>query len=147
MANSSHSMQIRIASGINVLLGAFLSGSPWLLNYASQESELTRNSVVIGALVVICAALRTVWPGAKAAVSGANIAFGFWTLISKHDRNQVGAKRSGEFPVQSKESPVKLSAGQIPTNGTGTYGVRPPCVFQQADLRYRNLLRPEAGKP
>jgi hypothetical protein len=82
MANSSHSMQIRIASGINVLLGAFLSGSPWLLNYASQESDLTRNSVVIGALVVICAALRTVWPGAKAAVSGANIAFGFWTLIS-----------------------------------------------------------------
>jgi hypothetical protein len=58
------------------------AASPWLLNYASQETELTRNSVVIGGLIVICAALRTVWRGAKAAFSGANIAFGFWTLIS-----------------------------------------------------------------
>jgi hypothetical protein len=82
MADSNHSMQVRIASGINVLLGALLSASPWLLNYASQETDLTRNSVVVGGLVVICAALRTVWPGAKAAFSGANIAFGFWTLIS-----------------------------------------------------------------
>lgn len=82
MADSNHSMQVRIAGGINVLLGALLSASPWLLNYASQETDLTRNSLVIGGLVVICAALRTVWPGAKAAFSGANIAFGFWTLIS-----------------------------------------------------------------
>jgi hypothetical protein len=82
MADFKHTAQIRIASGINVLLGAFLSASPWLLNYASQETDLTRNSVIIGALVVVCAALRTVWPSAKAAFSGANIAFGFWTLIS-----------------------------------------------------------------
>lgn len=82
MADFDNRVQIRIASGINVLLGAFLSASPWVLNYVSQETDLTRNSVVIGVLVVICAALRTVWRGAGAAVSGANIAFGFWTLIS-----------------------------------------------------------------
>jgi hypothetical protein len=82
MAETNHSMQVRIASGINVLLGGLLSASPWLLNYASQETDLTRNSVVVGGLVVICAALRAVWPGAMAAFSGANIAFGFWTLIS-----------------------------------------------------------------
>jgi hypothetical protein len=82
MSGSNYGIQIRIASGINVLLGGLLSASPWLLNYASQETDLTRNSVVIGGLVVMCAALRTVWPGAKAAFSGANVAFGFWTVIS-----------------------------------------------------------------
>ena len=82
MSDSNHSMQIRIASSTNVLLGVLLGASPWLLSYASQDTDLTRNNVVVGALVVLCAALRALWPGAKAGFSGANLAFGLWTLIS-----------------------------------------------------------------
>jgi SPW repeat len=82
MADSIYSMQVRIASGTNVLLGLSLGASPWLMSYATQETDLTRNNVVIGGLVAICAALRTTWPGSKAAFSGANIAFGIWTLMS-----------------------------------------------------------------
>ena len=82
MPDSIYSMQVRIASGTNVLLGLSLGGSPWLMNYATQEPDLSRNNVVIGGLVTISAALRTTWPGTKAAFSGANIAFGIWTLMS-----------------------------------------------------------------
>ena len=82
MSDSNHGTQIRVASGTNILLGAFLAASPWLLNYASQDTDITRDSVIVGALVVICAALRTLWPSAKAAFSGANFAFGLWIAIS-----------------------------------------------------------------
>jgi len=82
MRNPKYRTHIRIASSVNVALGALLIASPWLLAFAAQEPDLTRNSVVIGALIAIFAALRVLWPGTKAAWSGANIALGFWTLIS-----------------------------------------------------------------
>jgi hypothetical protein len=82
MPNHRYEVQVRFASGLNVLLGGLLIASPWLFDFVADEHDLTRNCVVIGALIVICAALRTIWPRARVAWSGANIAFGFWTLIS-----------------------------------------------------------------
>lgn len=82
MANNDALTQVTLASGINVLLGALLITFPWLLSYASLESALMRNSVVVGAFIMICGALRVFWSRASAAWSGANIVFGFWTAIS-----------------------------------------------------------------
>jgi len=77
-----HPAQVRVASGMNVALGSFLIASPWLMGYASFDGDLTRNSLIVGSLVLICAALRAAWRRASTALSGANIAFGFWTVIS-----------------------------------------------------------------
>jgi len=82
--SSRASVQVRVASGLTLLLGLFLTGSPWLLGdfHVGFDMSPTLSVVVVGALVVICSVLRVSWPAQTAAVSGANIAFGFWTLTS-----------------------------------------------------------------
>jgi hypothetical protein len=82
--SSRASMQVRIASGMNLLLGLFLAGSPWLFGdfRVGFDMSPTLSVVVVGALVVICSAIRISWPQQTVGVSGANIAFGFWTLTS-----------------------------------------------------------------
>jgi hypothetical protein len=75
--------QVRIASGINVVLGLLLIASPWALGYVSTEiGSIVLNSVVVGALIVVCGVTRVAFPYRIEALSGANIALGFWTLIS-----------------------------------------------------------------
>jgi SPW repeat len=78
------SMQVRIASGTNLLLGLFLAGSPWLFGdfHVGFDMSPTLSVVAVGVLVFICSATRISWPQQTAGVSGANIAFGFWTLTS-----------------------------------------------------------------
>lgn len=77
-------IQTRIASGINLLLGICLAGSPLVLGdfHVGFDMSPTWSVVVVGGLVVLCSALRFSWPQQTIGVSGANIAFGFWTLIS-----------------------------------------------------------------
>lgn len=84
MTSRARSQQVRIASGINVLLGVFLIGSPWLFGNVQARLDMnpTLSVVVAGALVVICSVLRVSWPERRVGLSGANIAFGIWTLTS-----------------------------------------------------------------
>ena len=42
--------------GINIVLGAWLLVSPWVLGFEANQS-VTRYAVLIGVLVIICAAL------------------------------------------------------------------------------------------
>lgn len=59
MVNRSDlSSQVRLASGVNVLLGLLLCAAPWLFGDSSAYRLLTLNSTVTGALVIVCAGLR-----------------------------------------------------------------------------------------
>jgi SPW repeat len=81
MVDHDPSTQIRAASGINTLLGTLLIALPWLLDYPSWVG-LTRNSIIVGGMIVICASLRVVRPRSSVVCSVANIVLGFWTLMS-----------------------------------------------------------------
>ncbi|HEU4624274.1 MAG TPA: hypothetical protein VFS52_05900 [Steroidobacteraceae bacterium] len=76
------STTIRIASALNVLLGTAVLVSGWLEFHQSVDSSPALSALVIGSFIVICAALRAIWPARTLALSGANIALGFWTAAS-----------------------------------------------------------------
>jgi len=71
--------QVRAASGINVLLGAWLIASPWIYGYTGMPGAFW-NSIVVGALIVIFAVGRFSTPMAGA--SWANVLLGLWTIAS-----------------------------------------------------------------
>ncbi len=71
--------QVRAASGINVLLGAWLIASPWIYGYTGLPGAFW-NSIVVGALILIFAAGRFSTPMAGA--SWANVLLGLWTIAS-----------------------------------------------------------------
>jgi hypothetical protein len=68
------SVQTRISSGINVLLGALLFASSWIFEHTFTGPGLT--SAVVGGLIVLCGALRFLYPRGSAWLSGLNIALG-----------------------------------------------------------------------
>jgi SPW repeat len=74
--------QVRIVSGINTLLGALLVIAPWLFHYAAWQLAATCNSVIAGAAIMTCALLRVIHPGSSSGFAVANIAIGFWTLMT-----------------------------------------------------------------
>jgi SPW repeat len=82
--SSRASNQVRIVSGVNLLLGFFLIISPWLVGDIRVGFDMSPSysAVTVGALVVVCSGLRITWPQSSAGLSGANIAFGFWILTS-----------------------------------------------------------------
>jgi cyanate permease len=82
MTNKDHSQQVKVASGLNILLGIWLINSPWIHGYATADAGATRNNVVVGIFILIFGATRFSFPQKSAAPSGANIVLGFWTLIS-----------------------------------------------------------------
>ena len=75
---------VRIASGINLLLGLLLAASPWLLGYAALEPDLAWGSALVGSLIALGGAARVCWPRQTSALSGANAVFGAWTVIAPH---------------------------------------------------------------
>ena len=48
--------------GINIVLGAWLLVSPWVLGFEANQS-VTRSAVLIGVLVIICTALALLRKG------------------------------------------------------------------------------------
>jgi SPW repeat len=82
MATHNPRTLIRMASSINVLLGAFLIMVPRLLHYTAWDVAATYNSMVVGAAILICALIRIVHPGSSSAFGIANIALGAWLVIS-----------------------------------------------------------------
>jgi hypothetical protein len=65
-------------------LGLLLISSPWFLGdtHVGFDMSPTLSIVVGGALVAICSALQVSLPLRSVGLSGANVAFGFWTLTS-----------------------------------------------------------------
>jgi hypothetical protein len=74
--------QVRMASGINILLGIWLIISPWVFGYASVGPAAMWNSVVVGALVLIMAATRFASPHTAPGLSWTNLILGLWTIAA-----------------------------------------------------------------
>lgn len=64
----------------NLLLGAWLFASPWVMNYASELPKAAWNAYLLGAAVALFAAIAVYMP--KAWEEGINIALGAWLVIS-----------------------------------------------------------------
>ena len=71
---------MRGVSWINVLIGAWLIASPWVLNFTDWAA--TSNHVLFGFLIAILAASSAVIAWRVHALSWLNAAFGGWLLVS-----------------------------------------------------------------
>ncbi len=81
MLTGNYSAQARLASGINVVLGVWLLVSPWVFGYHVVGSEAIANSVIVGALIAILAALRA-YSGVYPGLSWINLLLALWTVVS-----------------------------------------------------------------
>lgn len=70
----------RWQDSINLLLGAWLFASPWLMNYADALPNAAWNAWALGAAIVLLAAVAMYMP--KAWEEGLNILLGAWVAIS-----------------------------------------------------------------
>lgn len=64
----------------NLLLGAWLFVSPWVLRYPSDTPNATWNAYILGAAIVIFAALAVYMP--RIWEEGLNVALGVWMIVS-----------------------------------------------------------------
>lgn len=82
MANHNHSRQVRIASGINALLGLWLIFTPMVYPFMAGNVQSVWNSVITGALIAIFGFSRLGWPRENAELSWTNVALGAWMALS-----------------------------------------------------------------
>lgn len=75
-----YAAQARTASGINILLGIWLLISPWVFDYSGRATVL--NSVIVGALIALFAAIRLASLENSPGLSGVNLALALWTIAS-----------------------------------------------------------------
>lgn len=83
-------VQARIANGINILPGLWLIASPWVFDYSGRAGML--NSMIVGALIAMLAALRLACLQCTAALSGLNVLLGFWIIVSPWTTGYVSNK-------------------------------------------------------
>ncbi len=79
--NANEYRQTKAASGINFLLGIWLIIAPFILAYSVQTRALW-NSVVVGIVVLVLAAIRFFVPDRNTWLSGVNILLGLWLFVS-----------------------------------------------------------------
>ena len=78
MANVNYTTQAKTASGINLVLGAWLVASPWIFGFGGPAGW---NSVVVGGLIFIIALTRVV-SLVGSALARVNLVLGLWTIAS-----------------------------------------------------------------
>lgn len=77
--NQEQNMDVRSASLLNVILGAWLIISPFILNYTSSAARW--DQVIIGIAVVVLAGIRTFMPSQRWLSSLVGLA-GLWAIIA-----------------------------------------------------------------
>lgn len=80
MANVNYTTRAKTASGINLVLGAWLIASPWIFGYSTMGAAAW-DSVVVGALIFLIALSRVV-SLVGPAPARVNIVLGLWTIAS-----------------------------------------------------------------
>jgi hypothetical protein len=81
MADTYNYTATKTASTLNVVAGAWLIISPWAIGYAEVVAA-TWNNVVIGALVVIFAGIRLMFPDRYPGFSWINAVLGVWLIVA-----------------------------------------------------------------
>ena len=91
--------------------------SPWLFGDTHADFDMSRtlSVVAVGALVVICSVLRVSWPQKAVGLSGANIAFGVWTLTSARMFGYGIDTTRGFLSVRATPTPSSPLAGGTPS--------------------------------
>lgn len=74
-------MRARWASAGNVLAGLWLVIAPFVLNFESQNTAQW-NHVIVGAVVLVLAAVRAFDPDSRASISWINAVLGLWMIVS-----------------------------------------------------------------
>lgn len=72
---------VKGASSLVVLAGLWLAVSPWLLGYGDQAGSAV-NSVLVGLLVAVLAAVRVARPRSSPLLSWANVLLGAWLIAA-----------------------------------------------------------------
>jgi hypothetical protein len=72
--------QARAATGVNILLGIWLLYSPWIFGYYTWSA--LGNSVIVGALIAILAAIRLASLRDSTRLSVVNLTLALWTIAS-----------------------------------------------------------------
>jgi SPW repeat len=70
-------------SGMNVVLGAWLIVSPWMLGYSGAHNA-TWTDIGVGTCVLLVAALRVLYPEHSAALAWVNVALGAWLVAASY---------------------------------------------------------------
>jgi hypothetical protein len=79
MANVNYTTQAKTASGINLVIGAWLVASPWIFGYPMVPA--CWNSVVVGALICLIGISRVV-SLVGPALARVSTVLGLWTIAS-----------------------------------------------------------------
>jgi hypothetical protein len=90
MFAASHNFKASTASAISVLLGIWLIASPWVFDYSGKYPVL--NSVLVGALIAMLAAIRLVRLRESAGMNALSLLLGFWTIVSPWTSGYVANK-------------------------------------------------------
>jgi hypothetical protein len=78
--STHHAGPIKVASGINILAGIWLFVSPWV--YGAYTKPNAWNSWIVGAIIIILAAIRYSSPAGLAGFSWFNMLLGAYTFAS-----------------------------------------------------------------
>ncbi len=71
---------VKIFSGLNVLLGAWLILAPFVLRYSHMLTSWI--SGIVGAIVMLLAGIRVVFPARMPGLSWVNAALGLWLIAA-----------------------------------------------------------------
>jgi hypothetical protein len=70
-----------MASSLNLLAGAWLIISPFVLDFGKQPAPLW-NAVIVGVIVAVSAAARAYLPHRAVGLSWLNLVLGMWLIVS-----------------------------------------------------------------
>ena len=73
--------QVKLASGLNIALGAWLAAASFLLGY-SGVSAARWNDIIIGLVVLVLAWARVANPSQMTAASWFNVILGLWLIAA-----------------------------------------------------------------
>ena len=79
--SSSDDSQVKVASGLAFLAGVWVVISAWVFG-ATYTSGSALNSIIVGVVIAVLAAIRFLSPRSAVGLSWINALFGIWMIIS-----------------------------------------------------------------
>ena len=74
--------QIKIASGLNIVLGIWLLVAPFLLGYSGASTAALWNDIIVGVIVLVLAWIRVANPARSTWMSWTNVVLGLWLVVA-----------------------------------------------------------------
>jgi hypothetical protein len=90
--------QVRLASGLNVVMGIWEILAPFILGYSSA-SVPTTNAIIVGLIVTVLAAIRFFGAYRAAWLSWVNAVLGVWLIVAPFILGYAGNARTNDIIV------------------------------------------------